>query len=137
MDYTIIEFEKHNDDRGQLVVFLRNSQLKEGQRDFGQIYFVTFEKIGAIRGNHYHKHWREWFGIVAGKVDVELEDIKTGERLSFILDGERDGKYVRLEIGPYIAHSFRSLTGYAALLNYTDKEWSADDTHRYNLIKNN
>jgi len=134
MDYKILEFEKHNDERGQLVVFLRNSQLAESQKEFGQIYFVTFEKAGVVRGNHYHKKWREWFGVVAGRLEVVLKDVGTGDQVKLILDAADEKKYIRLEIGPGIAHAFRSLSDYAALINYGDKEWSADDSIRYNLI---
>ncbi|MBP9691322.1 WxcM-like domain-containing protein [Candidatus Woesebacteria bacterium] len=126
------EFEKHSDGRGDLIVFLKGSDLDEEHKIFGQIYFVTFEKKGIIRGNHYHNQWREWFGIVAGKVEVYLEDIDTKERITLILDAKKD-KYTRLEIGPHIAHTFRSLTNYAALINYANSEWYANDTIPYNI----
>lgn len=134
MDYKIDYFETHDDERGRLVVFLKESELSSNYKKFGQIYFVTFEKVGIIRGNHYHKKWREWFGIVSGRVEVKLEDVISGEREKFVLDGDSD-KYVRLEIGPNIAHSFKSLTDKVALLNYTDAEWSPDDTFSFEVDK--
>ena len=133
MDYRIEQFEKFNDDRGQLVVFLRNSNLRKQEKEFGQIYFVTFKKKGVIRGNHYHKKWHEWFGVVAGKVKVCLEDVKTKERVEIILDANKK-EYIRLEINPYIAHAIVSLTNYAALLNYADSEWYQTDSHHYKVI---
>ncbi len=133
MDYVIEYFEKYNDDRGQLVVFLRNSNLEKKDKQFGQIYFVTFNRKGAIRGNHYHKKWREWFGVVEGKLEVILKDIKIGEEKRMILDGN-DKKYIRLTIGPYIAHAFRSLSRKASLVNYANDEWSRDDSVPYKLI---
>ncbi|MBU1870360.1 MAG: WxcM-like domain-containing protein [Candidatus Omnitrophica bacterium] len=134
MDYQITKIEKHSDVRGQLVVFLRNSELKARNKKFGQIYFVSFNKKGIVRGNHYHKKWREWFGIVHGRVAVELEHVLTGERVSLKLDSEHSS-YVRLEIGPNIAHAFKSLSDSVSLLNYGDKEWSAKDSHHYQLLK--
>jgi dTDP-4-dehydrorhamnose 3,5-epimerase-like enzyme len=134
MDYKIEHFQKFNDKRGQLVVFLRNRDLDAKLKKFGQIYFVTFEKKGVIRANHYHKEFREWFGVVSGKVKIVLVDIKTKERKEMILDGNSK-KYVRLEIGPNIAHGFKSISSPVALLNYTDREWSAKDVFPMEVIK--
>jgi dTDP-4-dehydrorhamnose 3,5-epimerase-like enzyme len=134
MDYRIEKFEKHNDKRGQLVVFLKNSNLKRNYKKFGQIYFITFKKKGIIRGNHYHKKWREWFGVVFGKLQVTLKDQISGKEKKIILDGDSN-KYIRLEIGPNIIHTFTSITDQAYLLNYTDTEWSPNDTFLPNSKK--
>jgi dTDP-4-dehydrorhamnose 3,5-epimerase len=133
MNIKISKFEKHNDDRGQLVVFLKHSDMETDHSSFGQIYFVTFDDKDVIRGNHYHKEWREWFGVVTGKLKVLLKDMKTGETQTMILDGDSD-EYTRLEIGPNIAHTFISISKNASLLNYTDKEWNPHDTFSENLI---
>lgn len=133
MDYKLEEFQKFSDNRGDLIVFLKESELDSTKKKFGQIYFVTFNKKGTIRGNHYHKKWHEWFGIVAGKVEVTLKDVHKDQKISFILDADHD-KYVRLKIGPNVVHAFRSLTDYAALLNYADSEWYAEDSVPYQLI---
>lgn len=133
MDYKLNKFRKFSDDRGDLVVFLKNSELEENKKKFGQIYFVTFNKKGVVRGNHYHKRWCEWFGVVAGEVEIILEDVTTKKRVILNLN-HVDDEYTRLYIGPNIVHAFRSLSSYAALLNYADSEWSADDTHPYKLL---
>ena len=52
MDYKVEHFEKFNDERGELVVFLRNRNLEKKYKEFGQIYFVTFNRKGIIRANH-------------------------------------------------------------------------------------
>lgn len=134
MDYKIKKFEKHNDYRGDLVVFLKKGELKKNLQSFGQIYFVTFKKKGAVRGNHYHKKWREWFGIISGKLEVCLQDVRTGETAKINLDATSN-KYIRLEIGPFIAHSFKSLTKYASMINYANREWSAEDTYINEIMK--
>jgi dTDP-4-dehydrorhamnose 3,5-epimerase-like enzyme len=134
MDYRIDRFEKHNDARGQLVVFLKNRDLAPGVREFGQIYFVTFEAPGVVRGNHFHKRWREWFGVVSGKLQVRLQDVATGECVELLLDGD-SSDYVRLEVGPSIAHAFKNVSPTAALLNYTDIEWSPHDTFHHGLLE--
>lgn len=133
MDYKIQKFKKFSDKRGELIVFLRRSELEEEKKRFGQIYFVTFNEKNIVRANHYHKKWFEWFGIVAGKLQVVLEDVRTKERKEFILDAKHD-MYRRLQTGPYVAHAFKSLTRYAALVNYADDEWSADDVFFYKLL---
>lgn len=132
MNYKIEYFEKHKDYKGDLVVFLKSTDLPFKYKRFGQIYFVTFKKKGIKRGNHYHKKWSEWFGIVSGKVEVCLEDVKSREKRKFIFNG-KDKVYLRLRIGPNIAHKLTSLTKYASVLNYTDKEWNPNDTYRYRL----
>ena len=133
MDYKIEYFEKYNDKRGQLVVFLRNSNLQKKDKQFGQIYFVTFNKKGVVRGNHYHKRWREWFGVVEGKLEVIIKDIRTGETKKMILDGN-DKRYIRLTVGPKIAHAFKSISSKASLVNYDNDEWSKTDSITYKLM---
>ncbi len=133
MNFKISRFKTLQDSRGKLIVFLRAKELKNAKRKFGQIYFVTFAKKGAVRGNHYHKRWYEWFGIVEGRVKVVVEDIRTKKRESVILDAKKD-KYVRLSTGPYVAHAIQSLTNYASLVSYADAEWSQNDTYDYKLV---
>ncbi len=134
MEYRLERFEKHDDARGHLVVFLGCSELDESCKLFGQIYFVTFDGMGVIRGNHYHKKWREWFGVVSGRLQVLLKDVNTGETVELLLDGDA-ADYIRLEIGPYVAHAFKSVTPSATLLNYADSEWSQEDSIPYGLME--
>jgi len=112
----------HSDKRGKLVVF---KQWKEGQ-----IYFVTFDGQKVIRGNHYHKKWREWAGIVKGRILVILINVKNGSWNWFFID-ENDKKYRLVEIPPYTAHTFISLRDNAVLLNYADKPWDKKDDFKY------
>jgi len=135
MNYKLTEFEKHSDQRGDLIVFLKESELDERHKQFGQIYFVTFETEGTVRGNHYHNEWREWFGVVSGSIEVFLEDVTSKERIKLVLNAKKN-KYTRLEIGPHIAHTFRSLSKYAALVNYANSEWNKEDTIAYNIALN-
>lgn len=133
MNYKLEKLEKKSDERGYLIEFLKNSELDK--KEFGQNYFVTFNQKDVVRGNHYHTKKSEWFTIAVGKAEVILKDIETGETEAIILTDE-DQKYLtRLYIAPNIAHSFRSLTDRAVLLNYTDIEYHPEDpdTHRYQL----
>jgi dTDP-4-dehydrorhamnose 3,5-epimerase len=133
LDFKINKFKTYSDSRGKLIVFLKRSELNKAKSKFGQIYFVTFKKKGTIRGNHYHKRWHEWFGIIEGKVKVIIEDVRTKKREEIILSAKKD-KYVRIETGPNIAHAILSLTNNATLLSYADGEWSSTDTHYYKLV---
>ncbi len=132
-NFIITKFKTFSDKRGKLIVFLRESELYSKKKKFGQIYFVTFKKKGVVRGNHYHKKWHEWFGIVEGKVKVVVEDVRTKKRKQITLSAEKD-KYVRIETGPYIAHAIQSLSKNASLLSYADSEWDDGDTHHYKLL---
>lgn len=132
LNFKVTKFKSFSDKRGKLIVFLKESELHNAKKKFGQIYFVTFSKRGVVRGNHYHKKWFEWFGIVEGKVKVIIEDVRTKKRKQITLSAEKD-KYVRIETGPYIAHAIVSLTKRASLLSYADTEWTTDDTHYYKL----
>jgi dTDP-4-dehydrorhamnose 3,5-epimerase len=132
LNFKLTKFKSFSDKRGKLIVFLKESELHSAKKKFGQIYFVTFNKRGAVRGNHYHKKWYEWFGIVEGKVKVIIEDVRTKKRKQITLSAEKD-KYIRIETGPYIAHAIVSLTKRASLLSYADTEWTTDDTHYYKL----
>lgn len=125
MDMQIHKIELHNDKRGELMVFLTNSSFVKKDRKFGQIYLITFAKKGVIRGNHYHKKWREWFTVVHGRLELFLKDIKTGETQKMILNNKN--QHIGIEIGPYIAHTFRSLSTSATLLNYASHKWSKYD----------
>mgnify|MGYP001035187007 CR=1 FL=1 len=133
MDYKIIFCEKHTDERGYLVEFLKELELTDEHKKFGQIYFVTFEKSNVVRGNHYHKKTYEWFGVAYGKLEVVLEDVNTKEHLTLILDSE-DKKFVRLYVGPYVAHAFRNLSETALLLDYTNRIYDPKDTDRHPYI---
>mgnify|MGYP001597084709 FL=1 len=132
LDFKVSKFKSFSDKRGKLIVFLKESELLDAKKKFGQIYFVTFNKKGVVRGNHYHKKWHEWFGIIEGKVKVIIEDVKTKQRKHIILSAERD-KYVRIETGPYIAHAIISLNKHASLLSYANSEWNDKDTHHYKI----
>ncbi|RJR24516.1 hypothetical protein C4578_02755 [Candidatus Microgenomates bacterium] len=135
MNYKLISKDKFIDQRGSLAEFLTRSELEEGF-PFGHIYFVTFEKKGVIRGNHYHAKKDEYFGLAMGKVEITIEDIKTKERKSFILDSEED-KFTRLQIGPNTAHAVESLSDKAVLIDYFPEPYNKEDPDSisYEVVK--
>lgn len=135
INYTITKSVKRIDERGFLVEFLKGDEVSSAQKKLGQIYFVTFEKKGMIRGNHYHKKKDEWFVAVRGRLRVVLEDIKSKERHELIIDGDTE-EYKRVFIGRNVAHSFQSLTRKAEMINYASKPYHREDAdiNTYKLI---
>lgn len=126
---------RRRDNRGFLLDFLKRDELEKADRTLGQIYLVTFEKKGVIRGNHYHKTKKEWFVAVRGKLKVVLENVETKERVKFILDGDSDD-YTRVQVGKNIAHAFISLSNDAMMVNYCNKPYHFDkpDSYEYILV---
>lgn len=136
MIFRVDQCPKHADSRGRLIEFLRGSDLGEDADHFGQIYFVTFDSPGQVRGNHYHTHGFEVFGVIAGSLEVALEDVRTKERAEMVLDAD-DHLFTRLRIGSYVAHAFRNLSPTAILLDYTSHAYRPEDPdrHPYVLLK--
>jgi dTDP-4-dehydrorhamnose 3,5-epimerase len=121
--YELDQCNKHSDGRGNLIEFLRRSDLNEMPDSFGQIYFVTFDAADQVRGNHYHENAYEAFGIVSGVLEVVLEDVRSHERFEVVLNSD-DHLFTRLKIGPYVAHAFRNISPTAILLNYSTEQFN-------------
>lgn len=133
--FKISKSKKIIDSRGYLVDFLKLDELKGENEKFGQIYYLTFSKKGAVRGNHYHEKKDEWFVVVSGKLKVILEDIKTKERVEFVLKSQSN-EFERVYVSRKIAHSFISLTNNAMMINYCNKPYHSEnpDTIKYDLV---
>lgn len=127
--YKIEKCHKFVDHRGQLVEFFRHCDLKDFPSEFGQIYVVTFESPGKVRGNHYHTDGHEAFGVVHGTLEVILEDVRSKERVELIL-GADDETFHRLTIGPYVAHAFRSISPTAVLVDYCSEQYNPEKPDR-------
>lgn len=73
--------------------------------DDGIRYLAWLElRAGTIRGNHVHQRKHEYFYLVAGEVELVMEDVSTGERAALTLVA---GDLVYLEAG--VAHAYRPL----------------------------
>ena len=134
MNFKLIKKAKHFDKRGYLLDFLTKKELK--QKTFGHLYLTTFNQAGMIRGNHYHVKKEEHFGVIIGKVQIEIEDIKTKEHQSFILSAD-DPEFICLQIGPNIAHAVKSLSSRVILLAYASFAYNPEssDNFQYILLK--
>lgn len=136
VNYRIDKCKRVTDARGHLIEFLRRKELEDAERDFGQIYYVTFESAGQVRGNHYHTRGFEMFGVVSGVLEVALEDVATKERVDLVLDAD-DQLFTRLRVGAGVAHAFRNVSPTAILLDYCSKQYDPNDPdrHFYQLLE--
>lgn len=135
MEYVVTRKPKHSDDRGFLAEFLTRGELAPNA-SFGHIYFVTFAKKGVVRGNHYHQKKEEYFGLAAGKIKLVIKDIKTNSQKTFILSSQ-DPEFIRIKIGPNVAHAVESLSDFAVLIDYFSQPYDPNnpDDHRHVLIE--
>ena len=131
MDVELLEIHHATDSRGTLVDFLKRDQLPIPLREFGQMYYVTFDHMGSIRGKHYHHDKVEWFAVVVGKVFVKLLDLNTGETAEYHLEGNMQ-KVMRLRVGTDIVHTFICESDSATMINYASEPYhDASDTIRH------
>jgi dTDP-4-dehydrorhamnose 3,5-epimerase-like enzyme len=126
MKIEIEKCEAYHDERGDLIQFITHSFLKEKSLAFGQIYLLTFNKKGIIRGNHYHNHSSEVFCLISGSVEIICENIATNERIHQILNAE-NGKFYKIFIGHKIAHAIKSLTDFAVIVSFSSAEYNVNE----------
>jgi len=126
LDYEITELPKFSDERGYLVEYLKAGELEDSMKSFGQIYLSTIAP-GHTRGNHFHRHKHEFFGLMTGKVTLVVEDVDTGRREEHELDSGGDHIY-RVRVGPGVAHAITNTSDELVVLcSYTDKEYDRDN----------
>jgi mannose-6-phosphate isomerase-like protein (cupin superfamily) len=81
------------------------AQIYDGNE--GMRYLAWLElRSGAVRGNHVHQRKHEYFYLIAGEVELVVQDGSTGERAGLNLVA---GGLVYLAAG--VAHAYRPLTG--------------------------
>ena len=134
MDYFLEKCQAHIDARGDLVQFITQDFLSKHGLPFGQIYFISFDKAGIERGNHYHLKSKEVFCLMSGKVEFRIQCMKTQEKKVFVLSNE-EHHYQRLFIGENIAHTIVSRSETAWLLCYSSVVYSEkdDDKHIFQI----
>lgn len=79
------------------------AQFQDGDDPMRYLAWLEL-RPGTVRGNHYHERKRERFYLVAGTIQLRVEDIRTRERAELILEG---GDLVVLP--PGIAHALHPL----------------------------
>ena len=135
MDYFLEKCQVHTDDRGDLIQFITQDFLSKHHLPFGQIYFISFNGKGVVRGNHYHRRSKEAFCLISGTVEVAIQCVKTNTKKVFQLS--HDSKhYQLLFIAENIAHAIVSLSDDAWLLCYSSVVYSEadDDKHPFQIL---
>ena len=90
---------------------------------------------GGFRANHYHKITNEWFTVIQGKATVIVEDIKTKERLQFVLDANNPKTlYCPVDIAHVFINKKDAKEDFI-LIAYADKQYIPNDTVMYELTK--
>jgi oxalate decarboxylase/phosphoglucose isomerase-like protein (cupin superfamily) len=62
---------------------------------------------GRSRANHYYTKKEEWIALAAGNIVLGLEDTRTKEPETIVLDSRSD-EYSVIHIPPFIAHSVKN-----------------------------
>lgn len=126
MNIKIVECPAYKDSRGDLIQFVTNRVLIEEGLPFGQVYLLTFNGKGTIRGNHYHNESCEMFCLISGSVKMVFEEVSTQQRMEKNIS-IGDKEFYRISIGPKIAHSIQSLSDFAVMVSYSSKEYDASE----------
>lgn len=132
VNFRIVDLEKHSDERGWLVEFLRKEHLEN--KEFGQIT-ISHTKSKAVRGNHYHRKKREWFFLAKGKAKVVLKSVETNEEKEIFLD-ENDAKVLIIE--PLTAHAFQNVgNSDMVLVEYSTDAYDREnpDVVKFEILK--
>ncbi|MDI9569607.1 MAG: hypothetical protein QM278_02545 [Pseudomonadota bacterium] len=88
---------------------------------------IDSARTGADRGHHYHRKKTDRMYVIAGEVELLLEDPRTGARETVALQaGER------VRILPGVAHAVRSRIR-AQVLEYGPDPYDPADTYPYRL----
>lgn len=135
MQIEIEKCEVFHDERGDLIQFVTASFLRDKGLVFGQIYLLTFDKAGVVRGNHYHHHSAEVFCLISGEVEIICESVDTKERVSKRLKTE-DHQFIKIYVGHKIAHAIRSISDFAVMVSFSSEEYNPnnEDKSFYTLL---
>lgn len=89
MDYKIINFQKHGDERGMLVALEEN---KEIPFNIKRVYYMYDTVDGVRRGYHAHKKLQQILICIHGSCKIHLDDGQ--DTAEIILDKPFEGLYV-------------------------------------------
>lgn len=124
-----LPLNKHANERGLLV-----------QNDYPELFehikhfMVSYTEPGVIRGNHYHKHKREWFLVIEGTMDLHIMNLETQKREQYTISSSQP-ELVIME--PNVVHAFCNIGSekliFLGLVNETFDE-SNPDTYSYKIL---
>jgi mannose-6-phosphate isomerase-like protein (cupin superfamily) len=97
--------------------------LTDGSIPIRHLSYVELRE-GKPRGNHYHKLRHESFYVIAGELELRIQDLATGQGNSITM---RPGDLARID--PEIVHTFTPLTSGHAL-EFAPEPFDAADVYR-------
>jgi len=81
----------------------------------------------AIRGQHYHKRKVENLYLLAGRVELSVQDLQSQQTTSVILAAG-----TKVSIAPECAHAYRALE-YSQALEFHAERYDESDTFRFDV----
>ena len=118
MDISLIDFQKHGDDRGSLVVAEYEKEIPFLVKRIYYIYDVSDDKR---RGFHSHKNLQQIYIAIHGSLKVKLDNGK--EQQTILLDNPSQGLY----IGHNVWREIFDFSEDAVLLVLASEKFSEDD----------
>lgn len=118
MDIKKIDFQKHGDDRGMLVVA---EYEKEIPFIVKRIYYIYDADANTKRGFHSHKNLQQIYIAIHGSCKVKLTDGK--EQQIICLDNQAEGLY----IGHNVWREIYDFSSDCVLLVLASEKYSEDD----------
>ncbi len=89
MEYRIISFQKHGDERGMLIAL---ETFKEIPFEIKRVYYMYDTLKGVRRGFHAHKKLQQILICTSGSCKIHLDD--GNETCEVLLDKPYEGLYV-------------------------------------------
>ena len=89
MNYKIVNFQKHGDDRGMLVAL---ETFKEVPFEIKRVYYIYATLPNIRRGFHAHKKLQQILVCMSGSCKIHLDDGK--DTAEILLDKPTEGLYV-------------------------------------------
>lgn len=128
MDYIILNFEKHGDERGNLIAL---ETIKEIPFDIKRVYYIYDTKENVRRGFHAHKNLQQVLICVKGSCKILLDD--GTEKVSIELNDCSTGLYIKSPIW----REMYDFTEDAVLMCIASQTYDEDDYIRdYNQFLN-
>lgn len=103
------------------------SQIHDSEEGIRYIALIELRE-GGVRGNHYHDEKKELIYVIAGAVELVVEDVATRERDQLLLE---TGDLVTLPVR--IAHALRTVRPGLAV-EFSPVRVSRGDVQRYPLL---
>ena len=102
--------------------------LNRANEAFRHLVYWDLDKAGGERGHHYHKRKTENVYILAGEMDLLLEDLENCIKETVLVQAGD-----RLTISPNLAHAYKAHK-YSQVLEYSPETYDPADTVPYKIM---